>query len=72
MFLNLEDETGLINVICTARRVEALPQGGTHRARVARSGVCSRSYQGVTNVLARRIVALPLGLADPLRSRDFH
>jgi hypothetical protein len=29
-------------------------------------------YQGVTNVLARRIVALPLGLTDLLRSRDFH
>jgi len=26
----------------------------------------------VTNVLARRIVALPLGLTDLLRSRDFH
>jgi hypothetical protein len=29
-------------------------------------------YQGVVNVLAQRIVALPLGLDDRLRSRDFH
>jgi hypothetical protein len=28
-------------------------------------------YQGVINVLARRIVALPLRLDDLLKSRDF-
>ena len=52
--------------------MEALPQG---RARTAPAleirGLLER-YQGVTNVLARRIVALPLGLSDLLRSRDFH
>ena len=42
------------------RRVEALPQGGAHRARLEIRGLLER-YQGVTNVLARRIVALPLG-----------
>ena len=29
------------------------------------------SHQGVINVLAQRIEALPLDLADALRSRDF-
>ena len=41
VFLNLEDETGLVNVICTARRVEALPQGGARRARAADPRACS-------------------------------
>jgi error-prone DNA polymerase len=71
IFLNLEDETGLINVICT-------PDVWKRFRKVARTapaleirGLLER-YQGVTNVLARRIVALPLGLTDQLRSRDFH
>jgi error-prone DNA polymerase len=70
IFLNLEDETGLINVIC--------PPGVWKRYRkVARvspalriRGVLER-HQGVVNVLAQRIEALPLTLADALRSRDF-
>jgi error-prone DNA polymerase len=28
-------------------------------------------HQGVTNLLAQRLEALPLGLADALKSRDF-
>ena len=67
IFLNLEDETGLINVICTpdvwkryrvvARTAPALEIRGL-----------LEKYQGVVNVLARRIVALPLGLTDLLKS----
>jgi error-prone DNA polymerase len=70
VFLNLEDETGLVNVICT-------PDVWKRFRKVARTapaleihGVLER-YQGVTNVLARRIVALPLRLDELLRSRDF-
>jgi error-prone DNA polymerase len=70
VFLNLEDETGLVNVICT-------PDVWKRFRRVARTasalevhGVLER-YQGVINVLARRIVALPLRLDDLLKSRDF-
>lgn len=70
VFVNLEDETGLTNVIC--------PAGVWKRYRtVARTspalrvrGVLER-HQGVTNLLAQRIETLPLGLADALRSRDF-
>jgi error-prone DNA polymerase len=71
IFLNLEDETGLVNVICTpdvwkrfrvvARTAPALEIHGL-----------LEKYQGVVNVLVRRIVALPLGLSDLLKSRDFH
>jgi error-prone DNA polymerase len=70
VFLNLEDETGLVNVICT-------PDVWKRFRKVARTapaleihGVLER-YQGVINVLARRIVALPLRLDQLLKSRDF-
>ena len=67
-FLNLEDETGLVNVICSVgvwaryRRVaRAAP------ALIIR-GILERA-EGVTNLIADRIEALPLGPAAP--SRDF-
>ena len=71
VFLNLEDETGLVNVICT--------KGIWTRFRVvARSspalrvrGVLER-HQGVINLVAGRITRLPISLADGLHSRDFH
>jgi len=71
IFLNLEDETGMVNVICTPdvwRRFRKV-------ARVAPAlrirGLLER-HQGVVNLLAQRISALPLTVADLLRSRDFH
>ncbi|MBK5287288.1 MAG: error-prone DNA polymerase [Acidimicrobiia bacterium] len=70
VFLNLEDETGLTNVIC--------PPGVWKRYRtVARGAPALRvrglleRHQGVVNLLAQRIEALPLTLADALKSRDF-
>ncbi|HXP32478.1 MAG TPA: OB-fold nucleic acid binding domain-containing protein, partial [Acidimicrobiales bacterium] len=67
-FLNLEDETGLVNVICS-REVWA------HHRRVARSapalvvrGRLERS-DGVVNVVADRLEAL--ALAGRTTSRDF-
>jgi error-prone DNA polymerase len=68
-FLNLEDETGLVNVICS-------PGVWARHRRVARSepalmvdGRLERS-DGVINVVALRITVLPLD-ASTLRSRDF-
>jgi error-prone DNA polymerase len=70
VFINLEDETGLVNVICT-------PDVWKRFRRVARTapalevrGVLER-HQGVINVLARRVVALSLRLDEHLHSRDF-
>src|SRR4051794_8701670 len=70
IFLNLEDETGLVNVIC--------PAGVWKRYRkVARVAPALRirglleKHQGVINVLAQRMEVLPLTLADALKSRDF-
>jgi len=67
-FVNLEDETGLVNVICS-------PGVWARHRRVARSspallvrGTLER-VEGVINVVADRIEALDLAL--PTRSRDF-
>jgi error-prone DNA polymerase len=68
IFINLEDETGLLNVICS-------PGLWRRHRRVARTssallvrGILER-HQGVVNLVAHRLVPLPAG-ATP-RSRDF-
>ena len=71
VFLNLEDETGLVNVICT-------PEVWQRFRRVARTAPALRvrgrleRHQGVTNLLAVHLDALALTPAALLRSRDFH
>ncbi|MDJ0335088.1 error-prone DNA polymerase [Salinibacterium sp. G-O1] len=68
-FVNIEDETGLINVICSVGV-------WTHYRRVVREapalvirGILERSAEGVTNVLADRFELLDM--APKTRSRDF-
>ncbi|BCT77247.1 error-prone DNA polymerase [Sinomonas cyclohexanicum] len=68
-FMNLEDETGILNVVCSIgvwtryRRVaQAAP------AMVIR-GMLERSKEGVTNLVADRLEALPLKAKTS--SRDF-
>jgi error-prone DNA polymerase len=70
VFVNLEDETGLVNVICP-------PAVWKRYRKVARSapalrvrGILER-HQGVVNLLAQHITALPLSVDALLRSRDF-
>ncbi len=68
-FLNLEDETGMVNVICSKGV-------WTHYRRVARTAAALlvrgrlEREQGVVNVVAERLERLPLGLRKT--SRDFH
>jgi error-prone DNA polymerase len=68
LFVNLEDETGLINVVVSKgcwiahRKVARSAPAMLVRGRLERS-------EGVTNVIADRLEALPLGA--PTRSRDF-
>lgn len=68
-FLNLEDETGLVNVICS------VGVWSRHRRVVRDSpalivrGMLERSTEGVTNVLADHFE--PLAMAPRTRSRDF-
>jgi error-prone DNA polymerase len=67
-FINLEDETGLINVVCSKglwqryRRVARTAPALLVRGRLERA-------EGVTNVVADKLERLPLGAT--LRSRDF-
>jgi error-prone DNA polymerase len=68
IFINLEDETGLLTVICSPglrRRYRRVAR--TSSALLIR-GVLER-HQGVTNLVAQRLAPLPAG-ATP-RSRDF-
>jgi error-prone DNA polymerase len=71
VFINLEDETGLVNVVC-------LPDVWKRFRKVARTspallvrGMLERQ-QGVINLLAHRIEPLDLRPASLLKSRDFH
>ena len=71
VFVNLEDETGLVNVICTPdvwKRFRTVARGSP--ALVVR-GMLERRYD-VVNLVARRIEPLSLRAADLMRSRDFH
>jgi error-prone DNA polymerase len=67
-FVNLEDETGLVNVICSPgvwarhRRVALTASALLVRGRLERA-------EGVTNVIATEL--RPLDLTVPTRSRDF-
>jgi error-prone DNA polymerase len=69
MFINLEDETGLVNVICSKgcwTRYRTLARSAPAllvRGRLERS-------EGVVNVIAERLDELPLEIG-PLRSRNF-
>jgi len=71
VFLNLEDETGLVNVICAKgvwKRFRTVARG----APALRVRGVLEKHQGVINVVAGRITRLPISLAGGLRSRDFH
>ncbi|MGH9054917.1 MAG: OB-fold nucleic acid binding domain-containing protein [Acidimicrobiales bacterium] len=69
-FINLEDETGLVNVICSAgawaryRRVARSSPGLVVDGRLER-------VETVVNVVVERIRPLILDAAGGLRSRDF-
>jgi error-prone DNA polymerase len=69
IFLNLEDETGLINVICQ-RGVWARYRRPARAAPVLRITGTLEKVEGVINVVAARIEAVVLETLVP-RSRDF-
>jgi error-prone DNA polymerase len=71
VFVNLEDETGLLNVICTAAVWRRFRKVARMSPALIVRGMLERS-QGVINVVASRIEELPLTAADLVRSRDFH
>jgi error-prone DNA polymerase len=70
VFLNLEDETGLVNVICTPDVWRRFRKVARMSPALIVRGMLERQM-GVINMLASRIEELPLTAADLVRSRDF-
>jgi error-prone DNA polymerase len=68
-FVNIEDETGLINVICSVGVWSRYRRIVREAPALIIRGMLERSPQGVTNVLADRFEILPM--APRTRSRDF-
>ena len=68
-FLNLEDETGLTNVICSVGVWNRYRRVARDAPALIVRGMLERSAEGVTNILADRFE--PLALVTPHRSRDF-
>jgi error-prone DNA polymerase len=68
IFINLEDETGLLNVICSPGLWRRYRRVARTSAALLIQGVLEK-HQGVTNLVAHRLAPLPTG-ATP-RSRDF-
>jgi error-prone DNA polymerase len=69
IFVNLEDETGMLNVICHARVWAAYRRVAQTSPALVIRGRLERA-EGVTNVIAESIEALTLA-AGSTRSRDF-
>ena len=70
VFVNLEDETGLVNVICTRPVWERFGPVARSSPGLLVRGKLEKA-DGAINVLAVTIEPLPLSAAAHLRSRDF-
>jgi error-prone DNA polymerase len=68
-FVNLEDETGLVNVICSVGVWNRYRRITREAPAMIIRGVLERSPEGVTNLLADRFEVL--GMSPQTRSRDF-
>jgi error-prone DNA polymerase len=68
-FVNLEDETGLVNVICSVGVWGRYRRTAREAPAMIVRGILERSPEGIVNLLADRLE--PLGLSANTRSRDF-
>lgn len=68
-FVNLEDETGLINVVCSVGVWQRYRRVARESPALIVRGMLERSPDGVVNVVADRFEQLNLGIIT--RSRDF-
>jgi error-prone DNA polymerase len=68
-FVNLEDETGLLNVICSVGVWSRYRRVAREAPAMIVRGILERSDEGVINLVADRIEALTLG--QQTSSRDF-
>ena len=69
-FLNLEDETGLVNVICSVGVWNRYRRVVRDSPALVVRGMLERSPEGVTNLLADGFRLLDM--APKTKSRDFH
>lgn len=69
-FLNLEDEHGVVNIICSVGVWNRYRRVARDAPALIVRGMLERSPEGVTNVLADRFEDLRVGVQH--RSRDFH
>jgi error-prone DNA polymerase len=67
--VNLEDETGLVNVICSVGVWNRYRRVARDAAAMVVRGILERSSEGVVNLVADRIEALTTG--QQTSSRDF-
>ena len=68
-FMNLEDESGLVNVICSVGVWKRYRRIARDSPALIVRGILERSPEGVTNLLADRLEALPMSTRTT--SRDF-
>jgi error-prone DNA polymerase len=68
-FLNLEDETGILNVVCSRGVWTRYRRVAQQAPAMVIRGLLERSKEGVTNLVADRLEALPLRAKTS--SRDF-
>ena len=68
-FVNLEDEFGLVNVICSPGVWQRYRRVARESSALIVRGILERSPEGVTNLVADRLEPLPIGLKHS--SRDF-
>jgi error-prone DNA polymerase len=68
-FVNLEDETGLVNVICSVGVWGRYRRTAREAPAMIVRGILERSPEGIINLLADRLEPLPLSART--RSRDF-
>ncbi|MFZ7088142.1 error-prone DNA polymerase [Curtobacterium sp. RRHDQ10] len=69
-FMNVEDETGLVNVICSVGMWTRFRRVARESPALVVRGILERSPDGVVNVVADHLEHLPLAVRT--RSRDFH
>jgi error-prone DNA polymerase len=69
-FMNLEDETGMINVICTVGVWNRYRRVARESAALIIRGILERSPEGVTNLIADAFEELPV--AGRTVARNFH
>ena len=69
MFVNLEDETGILNVICSEGVWARYRKVARASSALVVRGMLERT-EGVTNLVAERIEALPLA-TQAMKARDF-